>query len=147
MHAYRSKTKFIGAKQRATEELLYFHQNWSFSFHNRHRSGFEFYILILVCRHIQLNLFSEILFRSIQTISFLFILWSTKNKFLLYWFNGWTISDILSCVCSIPIHLFGDSFCLSSSFIFSSIWSFDYSEWNMGQSRNGYDKRACLSHS
>lgn len=53
------------------------------------------------------------------------------------------------CVCLILVLLFGDSFCyyFSSSIIFSSNWPFDYSEWNMGQSRNGYDKRACFSHS
>lgn len=71
-------------------------------------------------RSIQINLFFlsvslfEILFHSIHATAFyLFYDRPKKKKYLLlllYQFIGWTISDVVSCVCSILIHLFDDSF-------------------------------------
>lgn len=80
--------------------------------------------------------------RFIWLLSIYFIINRKINMYLLLLlFIGWMISDdaLVSCFFfSISIHLFDDSFFFG---FLHSVWSFDYGEWNMGQSRNRCDNR------
>lgn len=92
---------------------------------------FQFHILIpilwdpfkLTCFALLLICFSffDILFHSIHATAFYLFYNRPKKQALLFLsgFIGWMISVAVSCVCSILIHLFDDSFFLFIYFFFS----------------------------